>query len=173
MAGFTDRMVRAARLDTATFEEVEADRSATGQAVGVVVLASLASGIGLGAGFGGLLVGLLVSLGAWYVWAFLTYVIGTRLLPEPQTQADHGELLRTIGFANAPGVLRVLGIVPGLREIVFVVTGIWTLVAGVIAVKHALDYRSTWRAVGVVLIGWIVQAIVLAVVLTLLGRTAA
>lgn len=173
MATFAERMSRAARLDAATFEEIEADRTATGQALGVVALASVASGIGLGAGLGGLVVGLVVSLGAWYVWAFLTYWIGTRLLPEPQTSADHGELLRTLGFANAPGVLRVLGVVPGLRELVFLVTAIWMLVAGVIAVKHALDYRSTWRAVGVVSIGWVAQLILLAIVLSLLSRPAA
>ncbi len=105
----------------------------------------------------------------WYVWAFLTYYIGTRLLPEPQTQADHGQLLRTIGFASAPGLIRVLGIIPGLAPIVFAVAGVWMLIAMVIAVRQALDYTNTWRAVGVCAIGWVVQAFILAVVFAMFG----
>ena len=116
MASIQDRMFRAAKLDVQLYEEVEADRDATVQAMTVVVLAAVAAGIGsLGSGGAlGIITGTLVALLSWLVWAFLTYFIGTRLLPEPQTSADYGELLRTIGFASAPGVIRVLGIVPGL-----------------------------------------------------------
>jgi hypothetical protein len=172
MATFGERMLRAARLDAALYEEVEADTTATRQALGVVVLASVAAGIGLGAGLGGMIVGILISLPTWYLWAFLTYWIGTRMLPEPQTSASHGELLRVIGFAAAPGVIRVLGIIPFLRGLVFFVAAVWMLVAGVVAVRAALDYRSTWRAVVVVAIGWIVQWLVILLVLSLVRHPA-
>jgi hypothetical protein len=158
---FVERMVGAAKLDARVYEEVEADRTATPQALGVVVLASVASGIGVGEGVRGLLFGTVAGLLGWAIWAWLIYFIGTRWLPEPGTQADMGELLRTIGFATSPGILRVLGIVPVLGTIVLVVTAVWTLIAVVVAVRQALDYRSTARAVGVCLIGWLVQVAIL------------
>jgi hypothetical protein len=160
---FIERMVGAAKLDTRVYEEVEADRTATPQALAVVVLASAAAGIGIGEGLRGLLLGTVAGLLGWVIWAWLIYFIGTRWLPEPGTQADTGELLRTIGFATSPGILRVLGVVPGLGPIVFVVTTVWTLVAVIVAVRQALDYRSTARAVGVCLIGWLVQVAILVV----------
>lgn len=163
-------MVRAAKLDVHTFEEVEADEKATSQALGVVVLAAIAAGIGTkGGGLVGILIGSLVALASWYIWAYITYWIGTKVLAEPGTRASHGELLRTIGFSASPGLLRILGVIPPVREIVFLVAGIWMLVAMIIAVRTALDYTSTWRAVGVCAIGWIIQAIFLALMLTLLG----
>ena len=169
MNPFVDRMLRAAKLEVKLYEEVERDPSTQMQAVGVVVLSSLAFGIGTGAGLGGLVVGTIAAVIGWYIWAYLTYFIGTRLLPEPQTQADHGELLRTLGFANAPGVVSVLGIIPGLRGIVIAVAQLWMLVAGIVAIRSALDYQSTLRAVGVVVIGWIVRAVVLMALLALTG----
>ena len=163
MTTFGDRIVRAAKLDAQLYEEVEADTGAMGQAMGVVVLSSMAAGVGSAAigGLGGILVGTIAALIGWYVWAYLTYFIGTKFLPEPQTKADLGELLRTIGFSSSPGLIRVLGIIPGLAELVFLVAGIWMLVAMVIAVRQALDYESTSRAVGVCAIGWIVQLLIL------------
>ena len=160
---FIERMIGAAKLDTRVYEEVEADRTATPQALAVVVLASAAAGIGIGEGLRGLLFGTVAGLLGWVVWAWLIYFIGTRWLPEPGTQADTGELLRTIGFATSPGILRVLGVVPLLGPIVFVVTTVWTLVAVIVAVRQALDYRSTARAVGVCVIGWLVQVAILVV----------
>ena len=171
MASFTDRMIRAAKLDAALYEEVEADKGAMGQAMGVVILSSVAVGIGTinVTGTSGLIFGTLVALIGWFIWAFLTYYIGTRLLPEPQTKADYGELLRTIGFSSSPGVLRVLAIIPALGAIINFIIGIWMLVAMVIAVRQALDYDSTWRAVGVCLIGWIVQSVIFALFFWLAG----
>ena len=171
MASLTDRMIRAAKLDVSLYEEVEADKGAMGQAMGVVILSSVAAGIGtIGTtGIKGLFFGTIVALLGWFIWAFLTYFIGTRLLPEPQTKADHGELLRTIGFSSSPGVLRVLGIIPMLGAILNFIIGIWMLVAMVIAVRQALDYKSTWRAVGVCLIGWIVQIVIFALFFWLIG----
>jgi hypothetical protein len=171
MSLFVDRMIRAAKLDVHLYEEVEADRRSMGQAMGVVLLSSLAGGIGFmqEAGLMGLVIGTVGSLLGWYVWAFMTYLIGTKLLPEPQTHADHGELLRTIGFSSAPGLIRVFGIIPGLSGFVNLLAGVWMLVAMVIAVRQALDYQSTYRAIGVCLIGWIIQAVLLALLVTTMG----
>lgn len=168
MQQFVNRMVRAAKLDANLYEEVEADTGAMGQATAVVVLSAVAAGVGTGR-LGGVLLGSVAALVSWYVWAYLTYWIGTRLLPERETRATLGELLRTIGFASSPGLLRVVGVIPGLRGLVFLVAAIWMLVAMIIAVRQALDYRSTRRAVGVCAIGWVVQMILIALALWLLG----
>jgi len=162
-ASLTDRMIRAARLDANLYEEVEADQGATQQAMLVVVLSSVAMGIGsftIG-GVAGLIGGTIADLAGWFVWAFLTYWIGTSLLPEPQTEADLGQLLRTTGFSASPGLLRVFGAIPGLWSPLAIVTGIWMLVAMIIAVRQALDYRGTWRAFGVCAIGWTIRMVFL------------
>lgn len=175
MTSFAERMIRAAMLNVSLYEEVEADTGALGQALAVVVLASVATGIGnlTFGGVKGLIVGALLALIGWYVWAYMTYFIGTKMLPEPQTEASHGELLRTIGFAASPGIVRVVGIIPGLTGFVFFVTSIWMLIAMVIAVRQALDYRSTWRAVGVCIIGWVVQLLFLLLLFAIFGRPTA
>ena len=173
MASFIDRMIRAAKLDAALYEEVEADKGAMGQAMSVVILSSVAAGIGAIriTGINGLIWGTIVALLGWFIWAFLTYYIGTRLLPEPQTKSSYGELLRTIGFSSSPGVLRVLAIIPMLGTILNLVVGIWMLVAMVIAVRQALDYKSTWRAAGVCLIGWVIQGMILMLLFSFFGGT--
>ena len=165
MASLQNRMIRAAKLDVNLYEEVEADKGAMGQAMTVVVLSSVAAGIGSIArgGVPGIVWGTILALIGWFVWAYLTYLIGTKLLPEPQTKSNPGELLRTIGFSSSPGLLRIIGIIPGLMGIVFLITGIWMLIAMVIAVRQALDYESTFRAIGVCIIGWIIQAIVMGI----------
>jgi hypothetical protein len=157
-----DGMIRAAKLDVNFYEKVEADKGSFGQAMAVVVLSSIAAGIGsIGqAGVVGILTGTIAALIGWYIWAYLTYFIGTKFLAEPQTKADYGELLRTIGFSSSPGVIRILGIIPGLNVIVNLVAGVWMLVAMVVAVRQALDYKSTGRAVGVCIIGWIIQMVI-------------
>jgi hypothetical protein len=170
MATFGERMLGAARLDAAAYEEVENDRTANPQAVVVVVLVSVATGIGLMAGAGAIAVGIVAALVSWAVWAALIYWVGAKMLPEPETQADWGQLARTLGFASTPGVLRVLGVVPVLGELIFILTGLWMLVATVIAVRQALDYRSLPRAVAVCVIGWLAQVAVF-YTLTQLVRT--
>jgi hypothetical protein len=171
MTGYVDRMLRAAKLDAKLYEEVEADKGALPQAMGVVVLSSLAAGVGSisRVGIVGILLGTVTALLGWYIWAYLTYLIGSKLLPEPQTRADPGELLRTIGFSSSPGIIRILSIIPGLMWIVYAITGIWMLAAMVIAVRQALDYRSTLRAVGVCLIGWIIQGLIVALLMAVFG----
>jgi len=171
MTNITNRMIRAAKLDSQLYEEVEADKSLMKQAVAVVMMSSLAAGIATveRGGILGIFIGTIAALGSWYIWAYLTYFIGTKLFPEPETKADHGELLRTLGFASAPGIIRIVGVVPALLQIVFAVAAIWMLITTVIAVRQALDYKSTFRAVMVCLVGWIVQAVILGVLLTFLG----
>ncbi len=139
--------------------------------MGVVVLASLAAGIGsIGTtGISGLLIGTVGALIGWFVWAFITFFVGTKILPEPQTEADYGELLRTIGFSSSPGLLRIVGIIPVIGPIIFIVCGVWMLVAMIIAVRQALDYKSTLRAVGVCIIGWIIQMILFWIIFSLFG----
>lgn len=160
MNPFLDRMMRAIKLDSRLYEEVEADENAFGQAIGIVVLSSLASGIAaLTHGGSGLVGNTLSSLFSWFIWSYLIYFIGTRWLSQPRTEADYGQLLRTIGFASAPGLIAIVGIIPGLYFISSIVAGIWMLVATVVAVRQALDYNTTGRAVVVCVVGWIIYAI--------------
>ena len=167
---FINRIIRACKLDVSLYEEVEADKSATLQAALVVVLSSLAAGVGaLSLGASNFLMAPILSLISWYIWAYLIYFIGVKFFPEPNTKADHGELLRTIGFSSAPGLIRIFGFTPELMSITFIGAGIWMLVAMVIAVRQALDYESTWRAIGVVIIGFLIQAIVLILILRIFG----
>jgi hypothetical protein len=163
MSTFAERMIGAASLDVHTYEEVEADTTAMTQAMGVVVLSSIAQGIaGLTQGGGsGFVAGAIGALMGWFVWAFLVYIIGTKVLPEPQTHSDLGELLRTTGFSASPGLLRVLGVIPLLGGLVMIAVSIWMLIAMIIAVRQALDYQSTGRAVGVCLIGWFVFVVIM------------
>ncbi len=163
MSTFAERMIGAATLDVHTYEEVEADTTATTQAMGVVMLSSIAQGIGFltqGGGMG-FVVGAMGALIGWFIWAFLVYIIGTKVLPEPQTHSDLGELLRTTGFSASPGLLRVLGVIPLLGGLVMIAVSIWMLIAMIIAVRQALDYQSTGRAVGVCLIGWFVFVVIM------------
>ena len=162
MTSFTDRMIGAAKLDVRIYEEVEGDTGATGQAMGVVLLASLANAIG--AGLGGLGPFVVVGIGAligWAISAFTIYIVGAKIWPESQTRADVGELMRTMGFAQAPGVLRVLESFPGVGSLVLFCISIWLLVTMVVAVRQALDYSSTPRAVGVCLVAQFLSGLLL------------
>jgi len=144
------RMIRAARLDPRLYAEVEADKSSFGQAATIVVLAAFAEGINFpDAPLAILFARLLAALVAWLLSAGVIYLIGAKLLPEPGTKADFGALLRAMGFANAPGVVNLLGVVPELRSTVSFVAAVWVIVATVTAVRHALSYTSSWRAIGV------------------------
>ncbi|MEA3417194.1 MAG: hypothetical protein U9R02_13790 [Thermodesulfobacteriota bacterium] len=171
MQSYINRIVRAAKLDVNLYEEVEGDKGAMGQAMGVVVLSSIAAGIGtIGTiGVKGIIIGAIIALIAWYAWAYITYFVGAKILPEPQTKAHPGELLRTIGFASSPGLIRVFAVIPGIAGIIFLITSIWMLIAMVIAVKQALDYQSTLRAVGVCIIGWVIQTIIIMILFSVLG----
>jgi len=174
VSSFKDRIIRAAKLDAQLYEEVEADKSAINQAMAVVILSSLAGSLNIGRlGVSGIIVGLVIALTGWIVWAYVTYLIGTKLLPEPQTESSFTELLRTIGFSSSPGLIRVVGIVPFISGPVFFITLVWMFVAMVIAVRQALDYKSTKRAAGVCFIGMVFHLVVMYVMFSLLVETAA
>ncbi len=157
MAGFTERMIGAATLDVRIYEEVEHDQNATGQAAGVVALVAVAGAVGsIGYGGFGVLGALLAAFVGWVIWSAVTLVIGTKIF---DGTADMGEMLRTLGFAQAPGVLYVLGLLPVVGWFVRPVIGIWMLVCGVVAVRQALDF-TTGKAIGTVLIGWLCYVVV-------------
>jgi hypothetical protein len=170
------RMMGAARLNVATFEDVESDKGATIQALIVVILVSIAGGIGgiLTSGIMGLVFGILGGLFQWALWALVTFLIGTTILKTPETQADWAQLARTTGFAQTPGLFKVLGFLPVVGPIIVFIASIWQLAAMVTAVRQALDYHSTWRAVGVVVIGFLIVVIPLGIVgMMIAGATGA
>jgi len=161
-----DRMRGAALLDVATYEEVEHDTSATGQAAVVVALAAVAAAIGnLFRGGPGLIGALVGYLAGWLLWSGITYFVGTRVF---RGTATWGELLRTLGFAQAPGLLLVAAIIPGLGWLVKSVVGLWLLVTGLIAIRQALDV-TTGKAMLTALLGWFASVLVNALVGGLLG----
>ncbi len=169
MASFGDRIVGAMKLDVATFEEIERDTTAMGQAVTVIVVSAIAAGIGnmFILGLRGLVTGVLTSLIGYGIWAGLVFVIGTKIMPEPATKADFTETFRVLGFAAAPGFFRVLGFLPlGLGYLVGFVVFVWTLIAMVVAVRQVLDYSSTGKAAVVCIIAFI-ACVVISVVLLL------
>jgi len=164
------RMISAARLNAQTFEEVEADSSATRQAFLVVVLVALATGVGsleVG-GVWGLIGGVAIGLVGWVVWAGITYFIGSTLFRTAETHANWGQLARTLGFAQSPGIFKVFGVIPGVGPFILFAVFVWQLAAMVVAIRQALDYTSTWRAIGVAAVGLIPYLLVLALMAALL-----
>ena len=159
---FINRIIRALKLDAGLYEEVEHDKNSMWQAIAIVVIVSVAAGIGsIGVlGVEGIIVGTLLDLIGWFLWALLTYVIGAKLLPEPQTESDLGELLRVIGFARSPGIFLVFILITPVSALIALVITIWMFVAMVIGVRQALDYKSTWRAAGVCLLGAVVYLVI-------------
>lgn len=165
MRDFLLRMWGAATLEAAVYEDVEHDPRATAQAVAVVMLASLAAGFGASGWnarpqdvFGYSATAGALALLAWTSWALLTFEIGTRLLPEAQTHANLGELLRTIGFSAAPAVFLALGAFADTTA-VFTLTAVWMLATMVMAVRQALDYTTTARAMAVCALGWLLTLV--------------
>lgn len=169
--GLLRRALGAAFFEAEVYEEVEADRGANAQAAAVVALSAVAAGLGSVGNHGaaGVLWYTAAALLGWYLWAAVAYWIGTRLLPEPHTEADHGQLLRTLGFSSAPGALRLFAFLPGAGVWIFWAATLWMLVAMVVAVRHALDYCTLRRAVAVCLLGFPFYALTLALSLFLLG----
>jgi hypothetical protein len=174
-----NRMVRAAMLDVNLYEEVEADTSLNQEALIVVILVSVASGIGaflggvIGGDFGPALIGLIVTIALgivnYYIWAYVTYFVGTNLFGGT---ADPGELLRTLGYASAPRLLGILSFIPCVGALAGIVAAIWALIAGVIAVRQALDF-DTGKAVITVIIGWVIIFVITLIVTFVFGIGAA
>lgn len=157
MASWTERVIGAARLNVATYEEVEADKTANWQAMLVVVISAVCAGIGgVSRGVGGVVGDTVAALLGWVLWAALIWLIGTKLLPTRETTSDVGELLRTTGFAAGPGMIRIMGVIPFFGAVVQWIAWIWMLAAMVVAVRQALDYTSTGRALLVCAIGWVI-----------------
>ncbi len=163
---FPQRAIGVARLEVPVFEEIEADRHATSQALVIVVLSSMAAGIGLTSSVYNAPVvhRVMLALLLWVFWATATYIVGVYLMPEPQTQTNVGELLRTIGFAASPGILRIFGFIPALGDVIYGLSTAWMFVAMVIAIRQALDYKSTGRAILVCLITWTLALLITAMV---------
>jgi hypothetical protein len=161
MASLSERMIGAMQGNVSTFEEVEKDPAALGQAVTVIAIAALASLVGniFRTGIGTGIVMLVATLVGYAVWTIIVVVVGTKLMPEPGTKADFVEGFRVIGFAASPGVFNVLAIIPFLGPLISFVISLWMLVIMVIAVRSVLDYTSTGRAIIVCLIGWVVYLI--------------
>ncbi len=168
MASLTERMVGAMKGDVKTFQEIEADTNAMGQAITVIVIAGVAALIGnlfrAGVIYG--VMNLVITLLATALWALVVVLVGTKLMPEPTTKADFSEAFRVIGFTAAPGVFNVLAIVPFLGPVISFAIAIWTLVIAVIAVREVLDYSNTGRAIIVCLIAAVIIWIVTILVLT-------
>jgi len=176
MATFLYRLMGAAMLDAATYEQLEVNKHATFQAFVVVVLSSLAAGVGAGLPHGRGLAPFaayaVVALVTWIAWAFITLQIGTKVMPVATTRSNVGELLRTLGFAASPGLLQVFGVIPGVTIPVFVLTAVWMFAAMVIAVREALDYESTGRALIVCALGLGVTAALVLMISYLAGGRA-
>ncbi len=165
---FLNRIFRAIKIDISVFEEVEKDKTATIQAGIVVILSSLAAGVGaLQLGASNFLFAPILSLLSWYVWAYIIYFVGVKLFGDFKTQTNHGILLRTIGFSSSPGLIRVFGITPDLMTVTFIGSAFWMLACMVVAVKSALKYESLLKALGVVIIAWLIQALFLILVIVL------
>jgi hypothetical protein len=174
MASLGQRMAGAMKADAATFEEIENDPNAMGQAVTVIVLAGAAALIGniFRSGITSGIMYLIIALIGYAIWAVLVTVIGTKLMPEPTTKADFAETFRTIAFAASPGIFNVVAVIPFLGPLISFVISIWSLVIMVVAVRVVLDYSNTGRAIIVVLIGWCIYWVMVIMVLTplLIGR---
>lgn len=166
-----DRMLGALRLDPSTYEEIEADPRATGEAALVVVSTSLVSGAANGVltGLAAGIAGALASFVGWVVYAWVAYLIGTKVLPGKETHADWGELARTLGYANTPRFFIVLVLLPGSAAIVRAAVGLWVLAATFVALRAALD-MSAGRAIVVAIVSALAQTFIIAFALNYFGR---
>lgn len=162
MASFQDRVIGAMRLQATTFEEVEHDATATSQAAMIVAAVGVAGAIASIRYMGviGLISMVVFQLIGWVVGSFVVLIVGTKIFPGKNTQADLGQMLRTMGFAQSVGLFNVLGIIPFIGWLIRLVVAIWALVAMVIAVRQALDYEDTMKAVIVCVVAWVIMFMV-------------
>ena len=151
MGSLMYRVLGASVFDGGTFEAIETDRKATLQAVLVVLASSLAGAIAatrsLEPRLTFIAAFMTIAVVVWLGWAHLILLIGGRQFQRPETRVDYGELIRTTGFAAAPGMLQILALASTIATPVFVATWIWMWAAMVVAVRHSLDVRSTWHAI--------------------------
>jgi hypothetical protein len=172
-----NRAIRAARLDVTLFQEVEHDTSLNQEALMVVIFASALAGLGaliggIFTGFGAALIAVVFTvfwgIAGYYIWAYLTWFIGTRMF---KGTAEPGELLRTLGYATGPRALGVFSFIPCVGAIIGLLAGIWSLVVGVVAVREALNF-DTGNAIITVVIGWVVVFVVGSLIAVVLGAGA-
>lgn len=175
MTLFLRRFFGALVFDPAAFEEIESNRASLLHAMIVVALAAGAGGaaaMGLGlTGVPGLLIGVATVLGAWLVWITVVAVIGTITFAEPETHSSFSELVRTLGFAMAPGVFIAFAAMRAVAPIVIALVVGWSAGLTVLAMRQALDYRSTTRAVIVSIVGWLLAIGVIGTLLFMFSET--
>ena len=165
---FFNRVFRSIKIDPDVYDEVQKDKTATLSAAFVVVISSLAAGIAakqLGAS--SFIFAPILSLLSWFVWAYIVYFVGVKLFPDPKTKTSDASLLRAIGFSSAPGIIRVFGFTPELMTVTFIGSALWMLACMVVAVRQTLNFKSLWKALGVVIMSWFVQAFALISILAL------
>ena len=168
---FLNRVFRSIKIDPEVFDEVQKDKQATLSAALVVIISSSAAGIGAShLGMTNFFLAPILSLVSWFVWSYIVYIVGVKFFPDPKTKATHANLLRAIGFSSAPGIIRVLSFNSELMTVTFIGSAFWMLVCMVVAVRQTLQFKSLWKAFGVVLIAWLLQALGLIIVLTLTSR---
>jgi len=159
---FLKRIFRAVKIDPDVFNEVQKDKKATLSAAIVVILSSTAAGIGATSlGGSNFILAPLFSLISWFVWAYIVYFVGVKMFPDPRTKTTQFALLRAIGFSSAPGMIRIFGFNESLMTVTFVGSAFWMLACMIVAVRETLNFRSLWKALGVVIIAWFVQAFIL------------
>ena len=166
---FFNRVYRSIKIDPDVYDEVQKDKNATLSAAIVVVISSLAAGMAakqLGAS--SFILAPILSLVSWFVWAYIVYFVGVKLFPDAKTKTSHAALLRAIGFSSAPGIIRVFGFTPELMTVTFVGSALWMLACMVVAVRQTLNFKSLWKALGVVIMSWFVQAFALISVMALI-----
>jgi hypothetical protein len=159
---YGDRLRGALMLDPRTYRDVEQDVDANGQAALTVVLAALSSGIGVILGQDWLqdTVGVVISsILQWVVFSFVAYWVGASLFSTGQTSVTPGQVLRTIGFAQAPKLLLIVSVVPLLGWIVGLIVFFWFLAAAILALREAFEF-DTGRAIGTGLVAVVAIAIV-------------
>ena len=167
-----ERMLGALRLDAATYEQIEADEKATGEAAFVVVASAIVAAAGYALALGGTvnagLLGAIAELIGWAIFAWVSWLVGTKLIPGQHTKSSWGEIARTTGYAHMPRFLLILVAIPGIIGIVRVVVAFWILAAAVVALRQALDI-TTMRAVVVGAIALLVQYAVASFIIGSIG----
>tara|TARA_B100000780_G_C20932361_1_gene371684 strand:- start:68 stop:589 length:522 start_codon:yes stop_codon:yes gene_type:complete len=168
IALFLNRIFRSFKIDPEVFNEVQKDKNATISAAFVVILSSSAAGIGATSlGTSNFILAPVFSLISWFVWAYIVYFVGVKLFPDTKTKTTQASLLRAIGFSSAPGIIRIFGFNEDLMTVTFIGSAFWMLACMIVAVRETLNYKSLWKALGVVIISWFVQAFILLAILAL------
>lgn len=170
---YFNRFFRAASLDVTFYQEVVAQPLLLNQAwITVLLYAMLAAWGNFGrAGAVGSNIAMISALIGWYIWAFSSYFIATKFFGGGSADAqrsDRKAVIRAMGFACAPGVIQILGMIPGLGLAVLVLSSIWMVVAATKAINVALNIESTAHAAAACIIGWIMGAIAQGLLLVML-----